>query len=183
MAIVGYARVSTIGQALDVQQERLEGAGVDKVYAEKRSGMDAKRPQLQACLDYVREGDTLLVTKIDRIARSTADFHSILKRLSDKGVAFKALDDPEADTSTRTGKLLIGILALIAEFENDIRKERQMEGIAKAKARGTKFGRKKQLTEDTITSIATMRAEGKTVPEIMVTTGLSKASVYRALQG
>ena len=181
MAIIGYARVSTTGQSLEAQTERLEGAGVEKLYSEKRSGVDAARPELKACLDYVRDGDTLIVTKIDRVARSAADFHSILKQLSDKGVSFKALDDPDADTSTRSGKLLIGILALIAEFENDIRKERQMEGIAKAKAKGTKFGRKKQLTEETIHSIASMREGGMTIPQIMQDTGLSKASVYRAL--
>jgi DNA invertase Pin-like site-specific DNA recombinase len=93
----------------------------------------------------VPEGDTLLVTKIDRLARSTSDLYRIISELNDKGVSFKVLDDPSIDTTSRTGKLVMGILALIAEFENDIRRERQMDGIAKARDRGVKFGRKREL--------------------------------------
>lgn len=183
MAIVGYARVSSVGQSLEVQRERLLAAGVDPahLYDEKRSGVDAKRPALQECLRFVRAGDTLYVTKIDRIARSASDFHAILEKLRDKGVEFKALDDPDADTTTRSGKLLLGLLALIAEFENDIRKERQMDGIAKAKAKGTKFGRKPQVTPDVAREIVGAREGGNTVPEIMKAFRLSKATVYRAL--
>jgi DNA invertase Pin-like site-specific DNA recombinase len=98
-----------------------------------RSGVDAGRPALKRCLEYLREGDMLLVTKIDRLPRSTADLYSIVQKLGDKGVAFRVVDDPTIDTTTRTGKLVMGILALIAEFENNIRRERQMDGIAKAK--------------------------------------------------
>src|SRR5262249_47286729 len=101
-----------------------------------RSGVDAGRPALKACLEYLREGDTLLVTKLDRLARSTPDLYRIVSELTARGVAFKVLDDPSIDTSSRTGKLIMGILALIAEFENDIRRERQQDGINKAKARG-----------------------------------------------
>ena len=180
MAIVGYARVSSVGQSLEVQQGRLQAYGVDKLFEEKLSGVDAKRPKLKACLDYLREGDTLVVTKVDRLARSASDFHGILKMLSDKGAAFKALDDADADTTTRSGKLLLGLLALIAEFETEIRKERQVEGIAKAKARGVKFGRTLQVTPEKAAEVKAMR-ETMTVPEIIKTTGLSKASIYRAL--
>lgn len=94
------------------------------------------------CLDYLRVSDTLLVTKIDRLARSTSDLYRIVSMLADKGVAFKVIDDPAIDTTSRTGKLVMGILALIAEFENDIRRERQMDGIEKARDRGVQFGRK-----------------------------------------
>jgi DNA invertase Pin-like site-specific DNA recombinase len=182
MAIVGYARVSSHGQSLDVQRERLSAAGVEKLFEEKRSGVDAKRPVLQQCLEYVREGDALLVTKVDRMARSAGDFHAILKNLANKGVGFKALDDAEADTTTRSGKLLLGILALIAEFESDIRRERQMDGIARAKAIGTKFGRRAKATAEVVERVKAMRREeGKTIAEIIAVTGLSKASVYRAL--
>ena len=97
-----------------------------------------------------RDGDTLLVTKIDRLARSTSDLYRIVSELSEKGVSFKVLDDPSIDTTSRTGKLVMGILALIAEFENDIRRERQMDGIAKAKDRGVKFGRKRELTDERV---------------------------------
>ena len=181
MPTVGYARVSSTGQDLTVQLGKLEAAGCAKIYKEKRSGVDAGRPELKRCLEYLRDGDTLLVTKIDRLARSTSDLYRIISLLTEKGVAFQVTDDPAIDTTSRTGKLVMGILALIAEFENDIRRERQMDGIAKAKDRGVKFGRKPELTEETISQIKKLRKAGTTVPEIMRTMSLSKASVYRAL--
>src|SRR4029079_12900014 len=104
--------------------------------------------QLKRCLGYLREGDTLLVTKIDRLARSTSDLYRIISELA--GVAFKVVDDPTIDTTSRTGKLIMGIRAPIAEFENDIRRERQMDGIARAKDRGIQFGRKLELTPEKI---------------------------------
>jgi DNA invertase Pin-like site-specific DNA recombinase len=143
--------------------------------------VDAGRPELIACLDYLREGDLLLVTKIDRLARSTSDLYKIISQLQAKGVEFKVLDDPSIDTTSRTGKLVMGILALIAEFENDIRRERQTDGIRRAKEQGKKFGRKPVLTLPVIEAVRTLRADGTTVPEIMRRTSLSKASVYRAL--
>ena len=179
MTTVGYARVSSAGQDLSVQLEKLKGC--DKVFKEKRSGVDAGRPELKRCLDYLREGDTLLVTKIDRLARSTSDLYRIVSQLAEKGVSFKVLDDPSIDTSSRTGKLVMGILALIAEFENDIRRERQMDGIAKARERGVRFGRKPRLLPETVKEIRALREGGTTVPGIMRQTKLSKASVYRAL--
>ena len=179
MTTVGYARVSSTGQDLGVQLEKLKGC--DKVFKEKRSGIDAGRPELKRCLEYLREGDTLLVTKIDRLARSTSDLYRIVSQLAEKGVSFKVIDDPAIDTSSRTGKLVMGILALIAEFENDIRRERQMDGIAKAKDRGVRFGRKPRLLPQTIKDIRALRKRGLTVPAIIERTGLSKASIYRAL--
>jgi DNA invertase Pin-like site-specific DNA recombinase len=179
MTTVGYARVSSIGQDLTVQLEKL--AGCDKVFKEKRSGVDAGRPALKACLEYLREGDTLLVTKLDRLARSTPDLYRIVSMLSDKGVSFKVIDDPSIDTTSRTGKLIMGILALIAEFENDIRRERQQDGINKAKAQGVRFGPKPILTAEVVQKVKDLRAEGLTVPEIIRRTKLSKASIYRAL--
>lgn len=179
MASVGYARVSSTGQKLEAQLEKL--GGCDKVFQEKRSGVDGSRPELKRCLEYLREGDTLIVTKIDRLARSTADLYRIVSQLADKGAEFKVIDDPLIDTTSRTGKLVMGILALIAEFENDIRRERQMDGIKKARERGVKFGRKSLLTDDTVGEIKNLRDAGTTVPEIIRRTGLSKASIYRAL--
>ena len=179
MTTVGCARVSSLGQDVAVQLAKLEGC--DKVFKEKRSGVDAGRPELKACLEYLREGDTLLVTKLDRLARSTPELYRIVSQLGERGVAFKVVDDPSIDTSTRTGKLIMGILALIAEFENDIRRERQQDGINKAKAEGVRFGPKPQLTLDVVQKIKELRADGATVPQIMRRTKLSKASVYRAL--
>jgi DNA invertase Pin-like site-specific DNA recombinase len=181
MTTVGYARVSSLGQDLAVQLEKL--AGCDKIFKEKRSGVDLGRPALKACLEYLREGDTLLVTKIDRLARSTADLYRIISELAERGVAFKVVDDPTIDTTSRTGKLIMGILALIAEFENDIRRERQQDGINKALERGVRFGRKPILTDKVIATIRDLRAAGNTVPEIIRQTNLSKASIYRALGG
>jgi DNA invertase Pin-like site-specific DNA recombinase len=181
MSVIGYARVSSTGQDLVLQIERLESAHCHKIFKEKRSGVDAGRPELKRCLEYLREGDTLLVTKIDRLARSTSDLYRIVSHLNEKGVAFKVTDDPTIDTTSRTGKLVMGILALIAEFENDIRRERQMDGIAKAKDRGVKFGRKRGLTVERVQEIRGLRASGETVPAIIRRTGFSKASIYRAL--
>jgi DNA invertase Pin-like site-specific DNA recombinase len=179
MSTIGYARVSSFGQSLDVQLERLKNC--DKVFKEKRSGVDMGRPALKQCLEFLRDGDALLVTKIDRLARSTSDLYRIVSELAEKGVSFKVVDDPSIDTTSRTGKLVMGILALIAEFENDIRRERQMDGIAKAKDRGVKFGRKRELTDDKMTAIRDLREAGETVPAIIKRTGFSKASIYRAL--
>ncbi len=180
MASVGYARVSSVGQSLDVQLEKLQSC--DKVFKEKRSGVDTGRPALKQCLEFLRDSDTLLVTKIDRLARSTSDLYRIVSELTEKGVNFKVIDDPSIDTTSRTGKLVMGILALIAEFENDIRRERQMDGIAKAKHRGVKFGRKRELTDEKVREIRKLRKAGETVPSIIERTGFSKASIYRALQ-
>jgi DNA invertase Pin-like site-specific DNA recombinase len=111
----------------------------------------------------------------------TSDLYRIVSELGGKGVSFKVLDDPSIDTTSRTGKLVMGILALIAEFENDIRRERQMDGNAKAKDQGVKFGRKRELTDDRVKEIRELRESGETVPAIIKRTGFSKASIYRAL--
>lgn len=180
MALVGYARVSTLGQSLDVQVEKLRKVGVDKLFEEKRSGVDAQRPALRQCLEYLREGDTLIISRIDRLARSAEDLLRIVRELDTKQVTLKVLDQ-SIDTRDAAGKAFLGMLAVFAEFETNIRKERQMDGIAKAKAKGTRFGRKPALTNETVKTIKVMREEGATVPAIMDKTGLSKATVYRAL--
>jgi DNA invertase Pin-like site-specific DNA recombinase len=180
MAIVGYARVSSLGQSLEVQREKLKAFGIDKLFEEKKSGLDNTRPELKHCLDYLREGDTLVISRIDRLARSAEDLLRIVRQLEGKSVTLKVLDQ-SIDTRDAAGKAFLGMLAVFAEFENNIRRERQMDGIKKAKTQGIKFGRKSLLTEDTITEIKDLREQGVTVPEIMRRTGLSKASVYRAL--
>jgi DNA invertase Pin-like site-specific DNA recombinase len=179
MAIVGYARVSTTQQDHSSQIERLAAAGADKVFTEKRSGLDGDRPELARCLEYVREGDTLLVTKLDRLARSTSDLYRVVSGLEQKGVAFKVLDDSAVDTTTRTGKLVMGILALIAEFETEIRRERQMEGIAKAKAEGRTGGRPKKVTDEVRLTVTRLRDEGQSIRAIAAGVGLSKATIQK----
>jgi DNA invertase Pin-like site-specific DNA recombinase len=182
MAQVAYIRVSSVGQSLDVQRDKMLGLGIDRehIFEEKRSGLDNTRPALRDAIRFARKGDEFIVSRIDRLARSASDLLNIVKELEAKGVTFKVLDQ-QIDTSTSTGKLLLGMLALIAEFETDIRKERQMDGIAKAKEKNVKFGRKKLATPTVVSDIGAMRNDGVLIKDIMKATGLSKASVYRAL--
>jgi DNA invertase Pin-like site-specific DNA recombinase len=178
MARIGYARVSSWGQSLQVQLERL--ADCDRVFSEKESGRTDKREQLQLCLADVRDGDVLTVTKLDRLARSTRDLLNIVSRLEAKKVQFVVLDQ-QIDTSTATGRLMLSLLGAIAEFENDLRKDRQMQGIAVAKRNGIKFGRKAALTASQIAEMRSLRAEGQKIVDLMTRFKISKASVYRAL--
>lgn len=182
MAIVGYARVSTTGQSLDVQLEKLNAAGCARIYSEKLSGLDSKRPELRACLDYVREGDTLIITKLDRLARSTLDLHRIVSQLHDKNVIFHVLDQ-SINTSTNEGRLLFSILAAIAQFETEIRAERQREGVKRAQDKGVKFGRKPKIDAQQIEQIQAERLNGALISDLMKKYNISKASVYRCLNG
>ncbi|MEQ1771173.1 MAG: recombinase family protein [Devosia sp.] len=179
MSVIAYARVSTGQQDTSAQIDRLKAAGAKKIFSEKRSGLDGQRPELARCLEYAREGDTLLVTKLDRLARSTSDLYRIVSELAEKGVAFKVLDDSAVDTTTRTGKLVMGILALIAEFETEIRRERQMEGIAKAKAEGRTGGRPALVTDAIRATIVEQREAGSSIRKIAAEIGLSKATVQK----
>ncbi len=180
MAIIGYARVSSVGQSLEVQQDKLNAYGCEKIYQEKISGTTQNRKQLQMALDYVRERDVLVITKLDRLARSTFHLTQIAERLKEKEVELVVLDQ-NIDTSTPTGKLLFNMLASIAEFETDIRKERQLDGINKAKQKGVQFGRKAKLSDDLITKMKQERADGALIKDLMKNYSLSKASVYRLL--
>ncbi len=183
MEIVGYARVSTVGQSLDVQLDKLTKANCNKVFKEKRSGRQAEnRPQLQAALEYVRDGDVLVVSRLDRMARSVLDLAKIADLLKKKGVSLRVLDQG-LDTSTAEGVLLFNLLGAFAEFEADIRAERQRDGIALAQQKGTKFGRKKALTAAQEERIKRMRAEeGFSIEQLAERFSISRSSVYRALQ-
>jgi len=130
MTLLGYARVSSVGQSLDVQLDKLKHC--DKIYQEKKSGASGKRTRLEACLEYVREGDTLVVTRLDRLARSTLHLCQIADDLRRKQVNLQVLDQ-NINTSDATGRLLFNMLGAIAQFETEIRAERQMDGIQKAK--------------------------------------------------
>ena len=181
MALISYARVSSYGQSLDVQLEKLKHC--DRVFKEKQSGRSTdKREQLALCLDYVRDGDTLVVTKLDRLARSTRDLLNILNTLEKKQVKLHVIDQ-QIDTSTPSGRLLVHLLGSIAEFENDLRKDRQLDGISLAKRNGVKFGRKKALTETQVQELRQKRTEGLLIKDLMEHYCLSKATVYRALGG
>ena len=179
MSVVGYARVSSIGQSLEVQQSKLSHC--DKIFKEKRSGTaTANRPELSKCLTYLREGDTLVITKLDRLARSTFHLTQIAEQLKQSGIEL-VVTDQSIDTSTPTGKLLFNMLGAIAEFENQIRSERQLDGIAKAKERGVKFGAKPKLSPDQVLEMRQKRAEGVLIKHLMSEYRISKASVYRLL--
>jgi DNA invertase Pin-like site-specific DNA recombinase len=179
MARIGYARVSSYGQSLDVQLDKLRDC--DRTFQEKQSARSTEsRDQLMLCLDYVRDGDYLCITKLDRLARSTRDLLNILNRLEQKQVKLHVIDQ-QIDTSTPAGMLLVTMLGAIAAFENDLRKERQADGIAMAKRNGVKFGRKKALTEEQINLIRIQRASGLLIKDLMTQYGLSKATIYRAL--
>lgn len=177
---IGYARVSSTGQSLKVQEDQLRAAGCDKLFSEKRSGttMDG-RQALEDAIEFAREGDTLLVTRLDRLARSGGDLQNIVSRLNAKGVGFRCLQQGAVDTTTGMGKLVLGILGAVAEFEADIRKERQLEGIAKAKAAGVYKGRKPSVD---IAAVKALKGSGKGPAEIAKELGIGRASVYRALE-
>jgi DNA invertase Pin-like site-specific DNA recombinase len=180
--LVGYARVSSIGQDHAMQLERLKAAGVEKLFSEKVSGLDRDRPELIRCLEFARQGDVLVVTKLDRLARSAAHLHQILEILDRKGVGFRVLDDASLDTTTRTGKLVFGILASIAEFETALRKERQLEGIAKAKAEGRTGGRPALVTQAVKNEMRRLHAEEQlSIRKIAARVGFSKATVQKQL--
>ncbi|AMU94203.1 resolvase [Sphingopyxis terrae subsp. terrae NBRC 15098] len=177
--LVGYARVSSTGQSLDIQHEALTDAGCEKMFAEKVSGRSTHdREGLARAIDFVREGDTLVVTRLDRLARSVGDLHRIIEKLTEKKVAFRCLNQSGVDTDSSTGRLMLAILGAVAAFENDIRLERQREGIAKAKVEGKYKGRKPTVD---VTRVKTLRDDGLGPSQIAKTMGIGRASVYRAL--
>src|SRR6204780_1795918 len=141
MTVIGYARVSTVDQNLEIQEAALKTAGCEVIRSEKRSGTTTKgRTELQTVLEFLRKGDVLMVTRIDRLARSIGDLQDIVRAVRAKGASLKAIEQP-IDTGTVAGKCFLDMLGVFAEFETNLRRERQMEGIAKAKAAGVYKGR------------------------------------------
>jgi len=180
--LVGYARVSSVGQSLDVQVEKLKDYGCFKFYREKKSGSSVNnRSELKSCLDYLREGDTLVITKLDRLARSTLDLAKILDDLERRGIGFVVLDQ-DIDTTTPTGKLLFTMLAAIAEFETGLRAERQREGIDKAKNNGVKFGAKLKLSNIQMDEIVIKRENGSIVSELADEYDVSSSTINRVIR-
>lgn len=178
MALVGYARVSSLGQSLAVQLDKLDEC--DKVFQEKASAASGKRTRLDACLEYVREGDALVVTRLDRLARSTLHLCQIAAELERKGIDLHVLDQ-NINTADATGRLLFNMLGAIAQFETEIRAERQREGIQKAKERGVRFGPEKKLNPAQTTELQQKRREGVLIKTLMKKYGLSRSSIYRYL--
>ena len=145
--ILGYARVSTDGQSVDAQVKALRAAGAEKVYRETASGARADRVQLRRVLDQLDKGDVLMVTRLDRLARSTRDLLNTLAAIADKGAGFRSLGDTWADMTTAHGRLMLTVLGGLAEFERELIRARPSEGRERAKAKGVKLGRKPKLTE------------------------------------
>lgn len=181
---IGYARVSSFGQSLGVQEKKLLKAGCEEVFSEKISASSMyKREELDLALKTLRKGDVLIVTKLDRLARSMKDLFQISKRIHKKKANLLVLDQA-INTATAEGRLLFNVLGSFAEFENDIRKERQFDGIQRAKDKGIKFGRKSSFTEQKKQEIRRLRHEENfSIGELQKKYACSHMTIYRILGG
>ncbi|MGL5363523.1 MAG: recombinase family protein [Bosea sp. (in: a-proteobacteria)] len=180
MALYGYARVSTTEQDFTTQLDKLKAAGCEVIRSEKVTGTTREgRAELNTLLEFLRSGDVLMVTRVDRLARSIGDLQDIVRQLKAKGVSLKATDQP-IDTGTAAGKAFFDMLGVFAEFETNLRRERQIDGIAKAKAAGVYKGRPASIKAD---DIAALKAEGLGASAIAKRLGIGRASVYRVLEG
>ncbi|HEY8670410.1 MAG TPA: recombinase family protein [Terriglobales bacterium] len=178
MTVIGYARVSTTEQNLEIQIAALTAAGCDVIRSEKRSGTSIKgRTELETVLDFLRNGDVLVVTRIDRLARSIGDLQDIVRAIKAKGATLRATEQP-FDTGNIYGELTVNLLGCFAEFETNLRKERQAEGIAKAKAAGVYKGRRPSID---VIKVQDMKKKGLGASEIAKSLNIGRASVYRAL--
>ena len=180
MLKTGYCRVSTLEQHLDVQRAKLQAAGCDPIFEEKRSGTDETRPVLAECLRYVRRGEALVVCHLDRLARSLYHLCTIARDLEARGVHLIVLEQ-QLDTSTPSGELHFHLLGAIAQFDQRLRQTRQREGIALAQRRGVHCGRQPALTPMQVQALRTARANGVLVKDLMREYRLSKAAIYRYL--
>ncbi len=178
---IGYARVSSSSQNLDMQRTALNVAGCEKIYEEKVSGV-GERVKLKAALQYLREGDCLVVYKLDRLGRSMRDLLQIIEQLKERRISLISLHD-NIDTSSASGVLILQIFSALAEFERNLIKERTSEGRVEARKRGVKFGRPKQAKSDKAVACASLYRSGMTVQQIMQQLSIrSKSTVYRFLR-
>ncbi|KQZ99810.1 resolvase [Rhizobium sp. Root564] len=177
--IYGYARVSTDGQTLDAQHEALSAAGAEKVFAETASGAKTDRAHLTRLMQAVTSGDVVMVTRLDRLARSTRDLLNILGTLAERGVMFRSLADAWADTTTPHGRLMLTILGGLAEFERELIKTRTSEGRKRAKERGQAFGPKPKLTPFQQQEARQRKAAGETVRDIARSYNVSGSTISR----
>src|SRR6202790_3032607 len=179
MTVIGYARVSTADQDLSIQEVSLRAAGCDVIRAEKQSGTSTKgRAELSTVLDFIGKGDVLMVTRVDRLARSIGDLQDIVRTLKAKGASLRATEQP-IDTSTAVGKCFLDMLGVFAKFETNLRRERQLEGIAKAKAAGIYKGRPVSIDG---ARVRELKAGGMGPTQIAKALKIGRASVYRVLE-
>ena len=179
---IGYARVSTQDQNLDLQNDALKAAGCENIYTDKMSGAKTNRPGLEEILGFIRKGDTLVVWKLDRLGRSLKHLIQVLNQLDERGVYFKSIQE-SLDTSTPGGKLIFHVFGALAEFERDIIRERTMAGLAAARARGRKGGRPRKLSKKQVEMAKKLMNDPTiSIGEICRTMGVSKATLYRFAQ-
>lgn len=178
---IGYARVSTYGQSLDNQLEALDKAGCERIFHEKVSGTKEDRKEFDAMITFAREGDQLIVTKLDRLSRSLFELQKCAKILEEKKIALAVLEQ-QIDTSTPSGRLLFNVVGVVAEFEREMINERTAEGRKAAKERGVKFGKPKKLTKEDVGSMANLIAMGTTKTEISELYGIGRTSIFRYLR-
>jgi DNA invertase Pin-like site-specific DNA recombinase len=179
MAIYGYARVPTDGQTLGAQVEELRAAGAGRIFREKVSGALTDRRQLRRAIDSLEKGDMLIVTRLDRLARSTIDLLNTLAAVTGRGAGFRSLHDPWADTTTPHGRLMVTVLGGLAEFERELIRTRTSEGRERAKARGVRMGRKPKLTPHQRQEALTRREAGEPLVEIARSYAVSHSTISR----
>ncbi len=176
---IGYARVSTLDQHLDLQMQALRKAGCKRIFREKVSGVSRQRPEFQRMLEQLRDGDTIIVWKLDRLARSTRDLLETMETIREAGARFQSLSEPWADTTTHGGKLIMTVFAGIAEFERDLIRERTKAGRDAARDRGVSFGRPRKLNPEQAKLAQRLISEGKPVRQIAETFNVHAATIYR----
>ena len=176
---IGYARVSTSDQHLDLQLAALKESGCKRIFQEKASGAHRHRPELEHLLDHLRSDDTVVVWKLDRLARSTRDLLEIVETIRTAEASFQSLSEPWADTTTHAGKMIMTVFAGIAEFERDLIRERTSAGRSAAQQRGVRFGRPKKLNEEQQALALRLLQEGKPVSEVAKTFKVHGATIYR----
>lgn len=180
--LLGYARVSTEDQNLDVQRAALGAAGCDRIYEEKLSGASRNRPELARLLDHLRRGDVVVVTRLDRLARSTRDLLDIAELIKEAEAGLRSLGEPWADTTSPAGRMVLTVFAGIAEFERALLHQRTGAGRAAARARGVRFGRPPKLTAEQVGLARRLIEEGAAVRETARILKVHAATLYRALE-
>lgn len=176
---LGYARVSTVGQTLEAQLDQLKAAGCATIYREKVSGAKADRKELGRLIKSLAPGDAVVVTRIDRLARSTFELFAVVKRIVDAGGQFISLAEPWADTGTSTGRLMIAVLGGLADVERDLIRTRTSEGRARAKERGAHMGRPAKLTPAQMAECRRRKEDGESVADLARSYGVGPATIYR----
>ncbi|WP_395495785.1 recombinase family protein [Acetobacter sp. KSO5] len=176
---IGYARVSTIGQTLDTQLKTLKNYGCEKIFCEKVSGANAQRDQLRKMVRSLKKEDTVIVARIDRLARSTFDLFAIVHDITKKGAHFYSLAEPWADTNTSTGRLMLAVLAGLADVERDLIRTRTAEGRARAIEQGKRMGRPSKISEQEKQDVIRRRSKGESLKSVAKDFGISVATVSR----